>query len=169
MTQPDYVPITPIDQVRRTDTLRTPRPWVQDRPAEVRGAEAPSGQMVGTPGPDQGYALGLAERFANRLELAGGETAEDAEAGCLGVALRRASVFGRAPVAHDLELAFTLWGFLGGAPRDLVEYRRPLFQAASHDYWRQRAIADRVPESTLRMTPAQVAAHLEGWRGLLSD
>jgi hypothetical protein len=167
MTQPDYVPITESDQVRRTDVLRTPEPWSQDRPAELVGARRPSGRMTGTPGPDQGYALSLAGRFEDRLVLAEGETAEDAIAGCVGVALRRAAVFGRAPVAQDLELAFTLWGFLGGAPPDLVEHRRRLFQGASHHYWDQRAISEKVPESTLRMTPAQVAENVDGWAGLV--
>ena len=67
--------------------------------------------------------------------------------------MRRAARFGRAPVIHDLTLAFTLWGFLGGAPADLVAAREPLFRAASHHYQVQRTIADCVPESTLRLTP----------------
>ncbi|MEO7443657.1 MAG: hypothetical protein ABIW46_09015, partial [Acidimicrobiales bacterium] len=93
--------------------------------------------------------------------------AEDAMAGCLGVALRRASLFRRAPVIHDLDLAFTLWGFLGQAPDDLVEYRVPMFRSASHHYWDQRAIADKVLESTLRSTPLAVRAQLADWRSLL--
>ena len=76
---------------------------------------------MGRQGPDQGYALLLARRFADRLELAPDEHAEDAVAGCMVVAMARASLFGRAPVIHDLDLAFTLWGYLGGAPPELVD------------------------------------------------
>ena len=110
----------------------------------------------------------LARRFADRLELAPGEHADDAVAGCMVVAMARASLFGRAPVIHDLELAFTLWGYLGGAPPELVAYRTPLFSGASHHYWDQRKIVDKVPESTLRMTPAQVRQKLSDWRSLLT-
>ncbi len=84
----------------------------------------------------------------------------------MAVALRRAALFGRAPVIYDLEMAFTLWGFLGDPPADLVEYRKSLFQAASHDYWAQRPIADAVAESTLRLTPVQVREQMSDWRSL---
>ncbi len=145
-----------------------PDGWRQDRPAEITKPGAPTGRRFGTPGPDQGYALKLAELFEERLELGPGEHAEDAIAGCLGVALRRAALFGRAPVVHDLELAFTLWGFLGGAPPELVELRMPLFQGVSHDYDRQREIAERVSESTLRLTPAAVRERLSEWRAFIN-
>jgi hypothetical protein len=167
MTQPDYVPITPEDRIRPVLRLPAPRRWKADRPAEIRGGIHPSGAWMGTPGPDQGYALVLARRFEDRLVLGEGEKFEDAVAGCLGVALRRASLFDRAPVIHDWEVAFTLWGFLGGAPDDLIAYRRPLFQAAAHDYWAQRAVSDRVPDDTLRLTPAVIAARLNDWRQLI--
>ncbi len=167
MTQPDYVPVTSVNQVRPVDQLPTPAPWIPDRPGEVRGADHPSGPGMGTPGPDQGYALRLARVFVDQLVLAEGERAEDTMAGCLGVALRRAAAFGRAPVVHDWALALTVWGFLGGAPEDLVAYRRPLFLGASHDYWDQRVITDRVAEATLRLTPAQGREHLADWRQLL--
>jgi hypothetical protein len=88
-------------------------------------------------------------------------------AGCTTVAMRRASSFGRAPAIHDLTLAFTLWGFLVGAPADLVEAREPLFRSASHHYQSQRIIADCVHESTLRLTPLQVAEQISEWRTLI--
>ncbi len=168
MAQPEYVPLSPADRVRPAERLPVPDSWRQDRPAEITTPGAPTGRRFGTPGPDQGYALKLAERFEERLELGPGEHAEDAVAGCLGVALRRAALFGRAPVVHDLELAFTLWGFLGGAPAELVEVRMPLFQGVSHDYDRQREIAERVAESTLRLTPAAVRERLAEWRAFIN-
>ncbi|MGH9070689.1 MAG: hypothetical protein ACRDX8_05870, partial [Acidimicrobiales bacterium] len=127
-----------------------------------RGAE-----WFGLTGPDQGYALHLAERFHQLLVLAPGDSAEDAVAGCLGVALRRASAFDRAPVIFDLELAFTLWGFLAAEPADLVAWRRPLFSSAAHDYWVQREIAARVLPETLCLTPAQVRERLSAWRQMV--
>jgi hypothetical protein len=89
-------------------------------------------------------------------------------AGATAVAMRRAARFGRAPSIHDLTFAFTLWGFLGDAPADLIAERRPLFRSASHHYELQREIADRVRDEALRLTPDQVREALPDWRRLLT-
>jgi len=167
VTQPSFVPIVEADQVRRSYQLEVPAAWTTSRPSEVRGTHQPSGVSLGSPGPDQGFALKLARRFEDRLVLAPGEHAEDVIVGCTAVAMRRAARFGRAPLIHDLTLAFTLWGFLGGAPDDLVAARGPLFRSAAHDYQVQRTIADSVPEHTLRLTPEAVADQLGAWRELI--
>ena len=166
MAAPEYVPVPLSEQPRESLRLPPPRPWMADRPADLQRGQ-PVGPKLGRPGPDQGYLLKLAERFTDRVELGEGEHAEDAIAGCVAVALRRAALFGRAPVAHDLEMALRLWGFLGGAPEDLVEFRGRLFGGAAHHYWDQRAVTDLVPEETLRLTSAQVAERLSDWRQLL--
>jgi hypothetical protein len=168
MTQPSFVPIVEADQVRRTYRLAVPSIWTQSRPSELRGTMPPTGPTFGTPGPDQGFALKLARRFEDRLVLADSEVAEDVVAGCTAVAMRRAARFGRAPVIYDLEFAFTLWGYLGGAPSALTEMRVDLFRSAAHHYQAQRAIADAVNEETLRLTPAAIARRLGEWRELLS-
>lgn len=144
-----------------------PRGWTATRPADL-GAAQPHGATLGHQGPDQGYALTLARRFEDRVVVTEGEHAEDAVAGCLGVATKRASIFGRAPVIHDWTVAFTIWGFLGEAPPELVEHRRPLFDAVSHHYREQRAIAAAVPEVTLRLPHGEVVRRFPSdWRGLL--
>jgi hypothetical protein len=167
MAQPDFVPMTLGDRVRTADTLPIPDRWEATRPGELEGLRPPDGRSFGNTGPDQGFALKLAKRFRDRLELQEDEHAEDAIAGALGVALRRAARFGRAPVIYDLEFAYTLFGFLGGAPADLLEFRRPFFDAASHDYWDQRDIADLVKEETLMLSPAEVRSCLADWRSML--
>ncbi|CAN5168473.1 hypothetical protein BH24ACT1_BH24ACT1_10160 [soil metagenome] len=167
MAAPEHVPSAIGQQPRRGLSLPPARPWAADRPADL-GPAQPVGPALGNPGPDQGYALKLAGHFSERLVLADEEHAGDVVTGCLGVALRRASLFGRAPVIHDLDIAFTLWGFLGDAPPELVELRRPLFQALEHHYDGQRAIASQVPEATLRLTPDQVKARWPAeWQALL--
>jgi hypothetical protein len=68
-------------------------------------------------------------------------------------------------------VAFTIWGFLGEAPDELIELRRPLFAevANPHHYPAQRRIADLVSGEVLRMSPQEIAeAHRDGWRSLLS-
>ena len=169
MAQPDFVPMTLGDRVRTADTLPIPDRWQATRPGELTGLRPPEGRSFGSTGPDQGYALKLAKRFKDRLQLQPGEHGADAIAGCLGVALRRAARFGRAPVIYDLEFAFTLFGFLGDrVPDDLVAFRLPYFGAASHDYWDQRDIADLVIDATYDLTPAAVRERQSagGWRSL---
>jgi hypothetical protein len=167
VTQPSFVPVVEADQVRRAYQLHVPEIWTTSRPSEVTGTRQPAGAFLGTPGPDQGFARKLARRFEDRLVLLPGEHAEDALWGCTAVAMRRSALYGRAPVIHDLTLAFTLWGFLDGAPEDLRATREPLFRSASHHYQVQRTIAGCVPETTLRLTPDQVAERLGEWRSLL--
>jgi hypothetical protein len=167
VTQPSFVPIVEADQVRRAYQLHVPSIWTQSRASELRATTAPSGPRLGRPGPDQGFALKLARRFEDRLELTEGESVEDAVAGCTAVATRRAAAFGRAPAIYDVSFSFTLWGFLGGAPDDLVAARATLFRSAAHHYEAQRAIADCVEMSALRLSPEDVGARLADWRDLI--
>jgi len=124
---------------------------------------------LGSPGPDQGYVLKLARRFDGHLHLAAGEHQGDAVAGCTAVALKRASIFGRAPMIHDLTVAFTIFGFLSPQPdADLVRMRTPIFEEVRnpHHYSELRHIVDLVPEATLRLSVAQVEAQAaQDWRG----
>ena len=138
-----------------------------DRPGEVVGGEPTAGPGLGCQGPDQGYALKLAERFTGQLVLADGEREDDALAGCCAVALRRASLFGRAPVVHDLRLALELFGYLIDADAALVTWRRTHVAGAAghHGYHVKLRLADLVPADTLRLTPAGVAeASAQDWR-----
>lgn len=167
MAAPDFVTSDLNDQPRRGLALPPSRKFRNDRPAAL-GTEQPTGPTFGNPGPDQGYGLKLAKRFVDRLQVAEGESADDAVAGCVGVGLARAALFGRAPVIHDMTLAYTAWGFLGDGPAELVEHRRPLFQSASHQYWDQRDIVDAVPEATLRLSHTEVQRRFPAeWRALL--
>ncbi len=160
MTQPKFAPILPEDEVRDLHKLPPPAAWYAKRPADFRPAPAGRQPGRGVAGPDQGYGLLLAERFAGRLVLAKGEHKEDALKGASVLAMKRAALFGRAPVVDDLELALELFGYLGEASPLQVEVRRAAFGGVAHDYWRCRELADRVPEETLRMTLAAVRERL---------
>ena len=177
MAQPEFVPGTSPAETRRGalvpgEVLPGHPGWKADRPGDhVPGERPPAGAGFGSPGPDQGYGLLLAKRFESRLHLQPGESAADAIAGCLGIALRRASMFHRAPVSPDLELAFGIWGFLTpDPPAELVAARRKLFESAAHHYWDQRGIAGAVPESTLRLKPAEALARVSSdWKSLVGS
>ena len=172
MAAPEYVPVDKTRPIRAYESPpRRPDPWLADRPGELHGGQ-PHGERVGNQGPDQGYVLTLARRFAGKLTLTPGEHERDALAGAVAVALKRASRFGRAPIIHDLTVALTIWGFLGDAPEELVALRKPLFEEVwhPHHYEDQRRIADLVPDTVLRMTPQQVTeAHRSDWRALVGE
>jgi hypothetical protein len=167
MPQPDFVPMTRADEVRSAERMPVPDGWTADRPAEVVDSGPPRANRFGTPGPDQGFGLKLAKHLGPRLQLAEHEHLDDAIAGVAAVGLKRAALFGRAPVIYDMEMAATLWGFLGTAPADLVAFRRDVFLGVHHEYWGRRAIADRVSEETLRLTPAAASSRQADWRQLI--
>ncbi len=177
MTQPKFAPIMEQHEVREFQRIGVPAPWTPHRPGESRPTPDPARQAgLGNPGPDQGYALDLAARFRDALMLEGDERSEDVMAGAVAVALRRASIFGRAPIGADIEVALGLFGYLARddalpPPSDLVALRRERFGGAAHDYWRRRALADAVPEATLRLSTKVLAERLDHdpgrWRELV--
>ena len=171
MAAPQFSPTPVVPTARSYESPDyVPEPWWPTRPGDIVGFQ-PQGEQLGYQGPDQGFALKIANGFRDRLHLQPGEHAADAIKGCLGVGLRRASMFSRAPVVHDLTIAFTIWGFLDPAPPvELVAARASLFTGLGHGhhYSSARTLADMVPEATLRMNPQQAAAaYPAGWRALV--
>jgi hypothetical protein len=172
MAAPKFTPVGPTDVVRSYESPDfVPEPWMPVRPAEIQGRQ-PHGSSLGYQGPDQGYALLLAERFRDRVCLSPRETFDDATQGSLNIALKRASSYGRAPVIHDLTIAFTIWGWLDeSADAEQITLRKAMFEGV-HDtnfhYVEGRLLADLVPESTLRLTPeAAKSEYAKGtWREL---
>lgn len=170
MAAPKFAPVGARAPKYYSSPDVVPDAWSPDRPGVVDGLQ-PVGQRLGSMGPDQGYALTIAKKLTPRLHVTGDERLDDAIRGCVGIALRRASLFSRAPVVHDLDVAFTMWGFYDETPpADLLERRVDLFEGVgnvNHHYAEGRRIADLVPEATLRMTPQQVAAAYPGrWQEL---
>ncbi|MCU1452121.1 MAG: hypothetical protein JWN46_267 [Acidimicrobiales bacterium] len=174
MAAPEYVPTSSTHQPRSyASPPRRPDEWRADRPGEVVGDDQPREEgRRGAQGPDQGYAYKLAHLFEDKVHLQEAEHLHDAVVGAVAVALKRSSLFGRAPVVYDLQVAFTIWGFLDASPAaELVVARRNLFQGVEqpHHYDRVRAIVDVVPEQSLRLSPADAeAAHAQDWRSLLA-
>ena len=172
MAAPKFSPVSPTDNTRSYESPpHVPDSWHPTRPAEIHGFQ-PEGSRMGYQGPDQGFAIKLANSLKSRLVLQPKEREADAMRGCLNIALRRASMFSRAPVIHDLTIAFTIWGFFDEhPPAELVALRRQLFEGVGnvvHHYDEGRVLADMIPESTLRMTPEQVAnAYPAKWQALL--
>ena len=152
MAAPEYVP-TAVNQRVRTYSSppRRKGSWMADRPGEITGPQ-PEGDQLGTPGPDQGYALTVAQQYKGRLHLTEGEHEVDALVGAAAIGMKRSGLFGRAPLMDDVTAGLTLWGFLDESPApELVEHRRERFEEIhmpAH-YSELRAIVDAVPESVL--------------------
>ena len=168
MAAPEYVPVKPIDDVRAYESPpRRPQPWLSNRPGDLEAGQ-PKGGTLGWPGPDQGYALTLARLLHDRLRLTKGEHHEDVVEGAVAIALKRASLLGRAPVIHDVTIAFTIWGYLDDSPPDeLVDLRRAAFNEVSLPlhYGEQRRLVASVSEDVLRRPPAAVEeAYHRDWR-----
>lgn len=177
MAAPEFVPVKPFEKPRAYESApRRMDPWLVDRPGDFVGTtgqpDVDAGRM-GSPGPDQGYALKLVKLIAPDFHLSESEHLEDAETIVVLTALKRASLFGRAPVIFDLRIAATVWGlFDAQAPKDLVAERVRRFEGArlvAHHYPEVREVVDAVPAETLRRTEADIdAAHRADWRSLLT-
>ncbi|MBM45640.1 MAG: hypothetical protein CL458_05205 [Acidimicrobiaceae bacterium] len=171
MAAPRHVPLSPTED---SNTYRSPdvvpSSWVNRRPGDLESFQ-PSGGSMGHQGPDQGYALRLCRGFREQLHIGEHEHLSDVERGCVQIALKRASIFGRAPVVHDLEMAYRVWGFLDpAADGALVAERARLFEglAESHHYADLRRLVAIVPESTLEMSPSDLEEkYLADWSSLL--
>jgi hypothetical protein len=126
---------------------------------------------MGHQGPDQGYALRLCSVFRDQLRVTKREDLIDVERGCVQIALKRASLFGRAPVIYDLEIAYRIWGFLDDeADLGLIENRERRFEGVSkaHHYADTRALVATVGDEVLMMSPGEIQdRHAADWASLL--
>ena len=171
MAAPKFTPLDPTDRPRTySSPEHVPSPWRNDKPAAIV-ARQPKGQKLGYQGPDQGYILTLARIARNKIKVQAGESVDDAIRGSIGIALRRASMYGRAPVMHDLTFALTIWGWLvDNVPADLLARRKELFSGvgdATHSYYEVREITGLVPETTYQLSIEQLTASTPmSWRAL---
>ncbi len=135
----------------------------RNRPGDVEVGQ-PSGPLLGNPGPNIGYALGLAKRASAEFVLGAHEQREDAAAVVAEIAMKRASQFGRAPAKHDIEIAIALLGYDGSAAKDFVEKRQRAIHEAAHHYQPRRAIIDTLSDDLLRRSAPELRAAVTQWR-----
>lgn len=156
MGQQPNMPLGFEDLPRPIPKTDPPRRWSPTRPGELSAPDqVPWGGAFGTPGPDAGYALKL---LASRdLDLLEGESRHDAELAVAAVAAARASHFGRAPVAPDLEIAEAILGFGSDDP----QWRRRWTSGLGHDRSALRSLVAAVDSSALFSTLDEVRARAE--------
>ncbi len=164
MAAPRHIRVEPLAVVRSYSSPDvTPRRWAAARRGELSGAQ-PTGALRGHQGPDQGYAYGLIRLFDGRVCLTEREKRDDVDAGCVAVALKRASIFGRAPVVWDLEAGYLAFGFLDHQPpAKLTTRRERLFEGVgeAHHYHRVRKLVACVPAAVLALMPQEMKRRYE--------
>jgi hypothetical protein len=139
------------------------RAWFATRPGDLEHGQ-PVGELFGSPGPNIGYALTLANRVRDRLALAPHERADDALAVIGELAMKRAASYGRAPVMTDVETALLVLGYQGGCAPAFAEWRAAAVEDAHHDYPLRRALCDAVDIEDLQRPPAARSAQLDSLR-----
>jgi len=149
-----------LDDAPRNETnlaagvhLPASRPWRADRPGDLVGGQ-PTGDLLGRPGPNVGFAMTLAHRAEGRMTLGANEPAADATAVVAELAMKRASSCGRGPTTGDVDVALTILGYQGGADAAFVDWRAHAVHGAHHEYGPRRRLVDAVPEDALRTLPA---------------
>lgn len=170
MSTDPYVAADPDDAPRHAQnvapgvSLPPARAWHLHRPGDEVAVGQPRGELLGDPGPNVGYALGLVHRARSRFALAPHEHFDDAAAVVGEVAMRRAASYGRAPVVTDVECAMLAFGYQGGCAPDFAEWRASAIQGAHHEYPRRRMLVEAVPLDELRLAPAALAPRVEAVR-----
>lgn len=169
MSVPEYVPQGFSDRVRRLESEVPPLPTRRVPLDHPGGPSSGSfGRLQGRPAPDAGFALSLVRRFAGQLALAPEEDERDALAAGAVLGMARAAHFGRGPVIYDVRVGLELLGYLGGAPQEMVIWRRRALQNIHHDRFRQLQLLGADPK-VLEMSPGEAPALLGDWRLLLPD
>ena len=139
------------------------RAWFATRPGDLEHGQ-PVGELLGSPGPNIGYALTLAHRARDRMALAPNERVDDAVAVVGELAMKRAASYGRAPVMTDVDTALLVLGYQGGCAPAFAEWRAAAVEDAHHDYRVRRALCDAVDVDELRRSPATLAADVDALR-----
>ena len=144
------------------------RPWVPNRPGDLPAGQ-PTGKLLGSPGPNVGYALTLANRVRDQFAIAPHEHLDDAVAVVAEIAMRRAALVGRAPVITDVAVGMQIMGYTGDADPEFVDWRVRAVEGAQHNYYERRALVDAVPVDILRLAPSALPAHLDEAREALKS
>ncbi len=141
--------------------------WKADRPGDLVAGQ-PTGDLLGRPGPNVGYAVMLAGRLRDSVQLAPHEHVADALAVISELAMKRAASYGRAPTMPDVEIAASLLGYHGDTDDAFASWRCEAAHGADHEYGVRRAFVDAVPDAVLRLPP-KVPALLAEFRGELQQ
>lgn len=149
MSQPSFVPVSRVAEVR--PTLPTPTPEFS-RPAKVGLVRTPHldrGPGRGTPAPSEGFAITLAERALHRCEFERPADRHDAVVGIGLLAAKRASAARRGPILADVTRALSHFAIDLDGPVSAEQSAR--FRGLAHSWEAQRRFVDSVDIADLEV------------------
>ena len=134
--------------------------WRADRPGDLVDGVQPAGTLLGSPGPNVGYAL-LARASGRETvrPLAPHEHGDDVDAVVAELAMKRAASFGRAPVIADVECADGCSATTARRSSAFVECAPRRSTTRTTTTSAVRTICDAVPLEVLRLAPG--ALHVD--------
>ncbi|MCB0975228.1 MAG: hypothetical protein KDB86_11815 [Actinobacteria bacterium] len=130
--------------------------WVAERPGELIYGQ-PHGAMLGSPGPDQGYALTLLRAAKTWIQYGPHEQPHDGDALLSALAIRRAALFGRAPTMVDLKIAAAILGMDGNGAPAQIDWRTRVGRGAHHHLDEVHHAIDGVPNEVLKSPLAKIS------------
>jgi len=140
----------------------SPRRWKPGRPGELFSpADVAWGGKFGRPGPGTGFVL----KLIKRAKFDRGQRAKLTESVIATVAGARASLFGRAPTAADVEVALVLLGLhpegLSADKAAALDKRRTeALDHAAHELRKGTSFLEQIPVAHLEATPDKLRAML---------
>jgi hypothetical protein len=151
MGQEPNIEVTPDDLPRGSPQPQAARRWRPARPGVITSPDQMRwGGAFGTPGPDTGYALVL----IRRAQLP--DHSPSMEGLLITLMGARSSLFGRAPIQEDLEVALMILGIGDGLPEWVTERGRRWLQAAGREKVPGRSVLAELDQEVLRAKPGQI-------------
>ncbi|HEV2427927.1 MAG TPA: hypothetical protein VGS61_06890 [Acidimicrobiales bacterium] len=147
MSQPSFTPVPAAGEVRAVMETPTPEVGRAPKPGLLRTTHPEAGRMLGTPGPDAGFALTIAHRVVARRDFEREADRHDVELGVALVAAKRASLVGRGPIVGDVDAAMAALGLGADGPVNAAVSAR--FAGLAHSYPAQRELVDSVDAAAL--------------------
>ena len=145
--QPNIDP--PVQDLPRSVlTPAAPARWSPERPGMITAPDQVSpGGLFGRPGPDTGWAFRIVRQASLPSEQ------KQAEPVLVTLMSARASLFGRAPIPEDLEVAQILLGLEDGASEAVVNRGERWLKQARHESVPGAAAAQEVGSELLALAP----------------
>lgn len=138
MTQPAYAPVPFGGEVRPTKP--TANPELGRAPKAGLLKHVAHSALAGTPSPNEGYALTLAQHACDEVELPTGVDRHDVTMGIALLAAKRASAFRRGPTMLDVRRAMEVVQVTSTATAKSLA----AFAGLHHSYAAQRLFVDSV-------------------------
>lgn len=158
MGQEPNIELERSDAPRATPGPGAPGRWKPTRPGEINSpSEMRWGGAFGRPGPDPGWALKLIRDTAwNRSERG-----TEAEAVLATLVAARASLFGRGPTMHDVEVGLILMGLRPqevppAVAKRLADERNRWLDISAHEHFKGAAFVGSLDPVLLAASPDRI-------------